>query len=228
MELQELKDRYPHLRNSPHQSYNLNDVQVTRLLQHSPPFRNQEIRRQSRTMGSEIKDRLGLKWSATSEAGSNSCHNSNINCRRQTSKTVEWVVGYRVLRPKLQFHSTFKGSATSNEDVAANNAIQLWKIWSRISVARGRSEVAKELLLCIGATQVSWMAPPERQTLRKRYQETIDTDVNAGYVRKVDQAELKETKNKLQWFFPHHPVINPHKPLRKSERYATQKQSIKA
>ena len=48
--------------------------------------------------------------------------------------------------------------------------------------------------------------------LKKRYQETIDTDVNAGYVRKVDQAELNETKDKLQWYLPHHPVINPNKP----------------
>ena len=47
---------------------------------------------------------------------------------------------------------------------------------------------------------------------RKHYQETTDTDVNAGYVRKVDQAELNETKDKLQWYLPHHPVINPHKP----------------
>ena len=50
------------------------------------------------------------------------------------------------------------------------------------------------------------------ETLRKRYQETIETNVNAGYVRKVDQAELNETKDKLQWYLPHHPVINPHKP----------------
>ena len=50
------------------------------------------------------------------------------------------------------------------------------------------------------------------ETLKKRYQETIDTDVNAGYVRKVDHAELNETKDKLQWYLPHHPVINPHKP----------------
>ena len=49
------------------------------------------------------------------------------------------------------------------------------------------------------------------ETLKKRYQETIDTDVNAGYVRKIDQTELNETKDKLQWYLPHHPVINPHK-----------------
>ena len=50
------------------------------------------------------------------------------------------------------------------------------------------------------------------ETLKKRYQETIDTDVNAGYVRKIDQTELNETKDKLQWYLPHHPVINPPKP----------------
>ena len=50
------------------------------------------------------------------------------------------------------------------------------------------------------------------ETIRKRYQETIDTDVNAGYVRKVDQAELNETRDKLQWYLPHHPFMNPHKP----------------
>ena len=52
----------------------------------------------------------------------------------------------------------------------------------------------------------------KEEALKKRYQETIDTDVNAGYVRKVDQAELNETKDKLQWYLSHHPVINPHKP----------------
>ena len=35
------------------------------------------------------------------------------------------------------------------------------------------------------------------EMLKKRHQETIDTDVNAGYVRKVDQAQLNETKDKL-------------------------------
>ena len=47
--------------------------------------------------------------------------------------------------------------------------------------------------------------------LRKRYQDTIDTDVRAGYVRKVQQVELNDTRDKLQWYLPHHPVNNPHK-----------------
>ena len=38
------------------------------------------------------------------------------------------------------------------------------------------------------------------ETQKKRYQETIDTDVTAGYYREVDQAEMNETKDKLQWY----------------------------
>ena len=48
--------------------------------------------------------------------------------------------------------------------------------------------------------------------LQKRYQETIDIDVKAGYFRKVEQVEQNETRDKLQGHLPHHLVINPHKP----------------
>ena len=36
------------------------------------------------------------------------------------------------------------------------------------------------------------------ETLKKRYQETINADVNAEYVRKVNQTELKEIRDKLK------------------------------
>ena len=52
----------------------------------------------------------------------------------------------------------------------------------------------------------------ERRLQDERYQKTIDTDVKAGYVRKVDQTELNENGNSLKWYLPHHPVIPPHKP----------------
>ena len=45
--------------------------------------------------------------------------------------------------------------------------------------------------------------------LKRRHQGTIDADVNAGYVFKVEQTDLHETRGKLQWYLPHHPVINP-------------------
>ena len=35
-------------------------------------------------------------------------------------------------------------------------------------------------------------------TLRKRYQETIDTEIKAGYVDEVKQTELSNTRDKFQ------------------------------
>ena len=43
-------------------------------------------------------------------------------------------------------------------------------------------------------------------TLTKRYQETIDTDVKAGYVCKVQHVELNETRDRLQ---SHQPSQTP-------------------
>ncbi|XP_075247176.1 uncharacterized protein LOC142340485 [Convolutriloba macropyga] len=52
---------------------------------------------------------------------------------------------------------------------------------------------------------------PKNGTLQTRYQETIDTDVKAGYARKLEQFELNETRDKLQCYLPHYPFINPPK-----------------
>ena len=87
VKLQELKDRYPLLRNLPNQSYNLNEVQVTfgkgcyDIKQPSEIRRSEGKARLWVALGSKIKDWSGLKWFAATEASSNSCPNSNINGR---------------------------------------------------------------------------------------------------------------------------------------------------
>ena len=37
-------------------------------------------------------------------------------------------------------------------------------------------------------------------------------DVQKGFVRVLDEAELEYTKSDLQWYVPHLPVLNPNKP----------------
>ena len=49
-------------------------------------------------------------------------------------------------------------------------------------------------------------------TLRKRYEEIFDTDVEADYVRIVKQFKLNKTRDKLKWYLPYHSAINPNKP----------------
>ena len=92
VELQELKDCYPHLKNLPNQSYNLNDVQVILGqdcydIHHPFEFKKSE----DKTAPWAVKSKIGwvLNGPLPAKKGSNSCHNSNINCRWQTSKPIE-------------------------------------------------------------------------------------------------------------------------------------------
>ena len=48
--------------------------------------------------------------------------------------------------------------------------------------------------------------------LKTSYSDTIETDEESGYIRKLDPIEICETRNDPQWYVPHHPVINPNKP----------------
>ena len=50
------------------------------------------------------------------------------------------------------------------------------------------------------------------ENLKQRYKETIDVDVQKGFVRILDEAEIENTKTDLQWYVPHLPVLNPNKP----------------
>ena len=50
------------------------------------------------------------------------------------------------------------------------------------------------------------------ENLKQRYKETIDVDVQKGFVRILNEAEIENTKSDLQWYVPHLPVLNPNKP----------------
>ena len=48
--------------------------------------------------------------------------------------------------------------------------------------------------------------------LKKLYQDTIEVDVEKGFVRILKQEEIEATKLERQRYVPHHPVENPNKP----------------
>ena len=47
--------------------------------------------------------------------------------------------------------------------------------------------------------------------LKSFYQQSIDTDVEKGFVKILDDSEVKGIFGK-EWYLPHHPVLNPNKP----------------
>ena len=48
--------------------------------------------------------------------------------------------------------------------------------------------------------------------IKSLFSETIKADLAKGYVRNLSREEVKSTSNSQQWYLPHHPVQNPHKP----------------
>ena len=48
--------------------------------------------------------------------------------------------------------------------------------------------------------------------LKERYSKTINDDFSKGYIVKVDKTDCFKVSNPREWYLPHHPVINPHKP----------------
>ena len=48
--------------------------------------------------------------------------------------------------------------------------------------------------------------------LKTAYKATIEKDLERNFVRRLDDTEISETENAMQWYLPHHPVKHPHKP----------------
>ena len=203
VDLQGLKDYYPHLKTLPNQSYNLNENQVI-LGQdchdnhHPLEFKKSEdktgpwalpakqVATLATTANSVSEDKLASqlsKWWDIESYASNCDLNGQSMDEHRAIKTLEQTTRFMGERYEVGLLWREDGRKLPNNFYSA---------MGQLKSPEGRLQ--KDAML------------------QKRYQETIDTDVKAGYVRKVQQVELNETGDKLQWYLPHHPVINPHKP----------------
>ena len=48
--------------------------------------------------------------------------------------------------------------------------------------------------------------------LKSSYAQTIKDDFDKGYIVQVNKSECFKTDNPREWYLPHHPVFHPHKP----------------
>ena len=51
-------------------------------------------------------------------------------------------------------------------------------------------------------------------TLKENYAKTISEDLEKGYVIPIQDAHMVEQWSDKEWYLPHHPVINPNKPVK--------------
>ena len=215
VELQELKDRYPHLRNLPNQNYNLNEVQVI------PGLECYDIHHPFEFKKSEDK---AAPWAVKSKFGWNLSGPLPAK-QAATFATTATLIGDDKLANQLSkwwniesYASNCDVTGHSKEEKRATKTLEQTTRFNGERYEVGLLWREEEMKLpnnfysAMGQLKSLERRLQKDETLRMRYQGSIDTDVNAGHVRKFDQAEVNETKDKLQWYLPHHPVINPHKP----------------
>ena len=212
VELQGFRDRYPHLRTLPNQSYNLNDVQVIHGqdcndIHHPFEFKKSEDRAAPWAVKSKIvwalSGPLPAKQAATLATTATSIADDKL--ANQLSKW--WDVESYASNCDVTVHSKEEQRAIKTLEQTRFNGerYEVGLLWQEDEV-----KLPHNFYSAMGLINSLERRLQKQETLKKRYQETIDTDVNAGNVRKIGQAELKETKDKLQLYLPHHPVINPH------------------
>ena len=121
------------------------------------------------------------------------------------------MVWHRILRLQLGCQRTFKRRTAiktlEQTTRFTGERYEVALLWREDEV-----KLPNNIYSAMGQLKSLERRPQKDDMLPKRYQETINSDVEAGYIRKVQQVELNETRDKLQWYLPHHPVINPHKP----------------
>ncbi|XP_075259079.1 uncharacterized protein LOC142350939 [Convolutriloba macropyga] len=217
IDLQGLKDRYPHLRNFRNQSFNLNEVQVILGqdfydIHHPIEFKKSD----DKTAPWALKSKIGRALSGplpAKQAATLTTTATSVSEEKLASQLNNWwdIESYAS-------NCDFTGH-TKDEQRAI---ITLEKI-TRFTGERyevglpWREEEVKlpnNFYSAMGQLKSLERCLQKDDTLRKYYQETIDTDVKADCVRKVQQVELSETRDWLQWYLPHHPVINPRKPAK--------------
>ena len=194
VELQELKDRYPHLRNLLSQSYNLNDVQVILEqdcydIHHLFEFKKSEDKAAPWAVKSEI---VPAKQAATLATTTTSIADDKL--ANQLSKW--WDIESYASNCDVTGHSKEEQRAIKMLEQTTrfnDERYEVGLLWREDEV-----KLPNNFYSAMGQLKSLERRQQKDETRQNCYQETIDTDVNAGYVRKVDQAELNETRDKLQ------------------------------
>ena len=215
VDLQGLKDRYPHLKNLPNQSYNQNEVQVIvgqdcYNIHHPLELKKWDNKNAPWALKSKIGWALSGPLSAKQAATPATTATSIADDKLANQLSKWWHIESFLSNGDVTGHPKEEQRAIKTLEQTTwftGESYEVGLLW--------REEEVKLPIIfysAMGQLKTLERCLQKGDMLRKRYQETIDTDVEAGYVCKVQNVELNKTRDKLLWYLPHHPVINNHKP----------------
>ena len=212
VDLQGYKDRYPHLRHLPNQSYNLNEVQVIlgqdRYDIHQPlEFKKSDNK--TAPLAVKLKKGWALSGPLPAKQGATLATTTSVSEDKLASQlSKRWDIESNASNFDVTGHSKDEQRAIKTLEQTTRFTGERHEdglLWREEEV-----KLSNNFYSAMGQLKSLERCLRKYDMLRKRYQETID--VKAGYVRKVQKIVMNETKDMLQWYLPHYPVINPYKP----------------
>ena len=196
VKLRELKDRYPHLRNLPNQSYNLSDVQLILGQDFYDIHRPFDLKKyEDKAAPWAMKSKIGwalsgplpVKQAATLATTATSSADDKLANQSKWWEIESYASNCDVTGRSQDEQREIK---TLEQTTRFNGErYEVGLLWREEEV-----KLPNNFYSAMGQLKSLERRLQKDETLRKRYQETIDTDVNAGYVRRNNQAELNEIK----------------------------------
>ena len=189
--LQELKDRYPHLRNVPTQKYNLHDVQVIfgqDCYDNNYPLelKKSEEKAAPRAMRSKIGWALSGPLPAE-QAATLATTATSIADDKLANRLSKWwdIESYASNCDVTGLSKEEQRAIKTLEQTTRFNGerYEAGLLWQEDEV-----KLPNNFYYAMGQLKSLERCLQKDKTLMKRYQETIDTDVNAGCIWKADQT----------------------------------------
>ena len=213
--LKKLKEEYPHLSVLKDSTINLKDVKVILGQDCYQLHRAIDYRKCGNAKPWAVRTKLGWKLSGplpqqeTAKLATESLVAAEVDPLADQVKSWWSMKSYASNcsvsgRSKEDERALEMLKATTNFDGERYEVGLLWKN-AKLHLPNNYSSAVSQLKSLVRRLE-------KDANLKQRYKETIDVDVQKGFVRILEEEELENTKTDLQWYVPHLPVLNPNKP----------------
>ena len=208
-----IKEKYHHLKVLPNNQIELKDVKVVIGKDNFHLLFPVEYRKGKKNEPWAIKTKLG--WTLSGPLPKHEI--AQIATVLATCDDDQLSDQVKLWWSMESYSSTFSVSGRSHEDKKALEILE-----KTIRLIEGRYEVGllwadNKVIPKNYVSAYTQLCSLERRLeknpdLKKRYEATINVDLENEHVRRLEDEKLSSSGSDPQWYVPHHPVINPNKP----------------
>ena len=211
-----LKDKYPHLEPVPGEKVHYSDVKLILGQDTYEAIRPLEYFTVRRTKDTPLAVRLALGWVLSGPVPSTVACPST--CFFATSEQNDELAQVVKSWYDLESYGTYKTvDSKSQADARAMDILESTTFCDGVRYhvgmlwADSHSTLTNNYYASLAQLKSLEKRLKNDPSLNERYAKTITDDLNKGYIRVVSSEELASSTPR-EWYFPHHPVLNPNTP----------------